>query len=276
MEELNKNQLVLLNILVSFVVSIATGVLTVSLMTEAPQSVTQTINRVVERTIERVVPGQTQIKEVPIIVTEEDLIMKAISTASSSIATVYTTVDGKLKTIGLGFFVRNDLLVSSLTATATDKMTISVSGRQFEVKSAGVDVVNVTLLKVGSEITASAVTKDNKANIFSALDLSQKNEPITIIPLNLSAANPTVGQTVIGLGDQDSASSVVSVGIVSSLYNAAASDADPLIIVRTNAATAENIGGPLLNIKGEVVGINISQAKALSSKTLKIAIDAVK
>ncbi len=53
-EDLNKNQIILLTLLVSFVTSIATGIVTVTLIDQAPAPVAQTINQIVERTIERV------------------------------------------------------------------------------------------------------------------------------------------------------------------------------------------------------------------------------
>lgn len=59
-EELTKQQLILLALLVSFITSIATGIVTVSLMDQAPQSVTQVIDRVVERTVERVMPNDDE------------------------------------------------------------------------------------------------------------------------------------------------------------------------------------------------------------------------
>ena len=97
MEDLNKNQIILLTLLVSFITSIATGIVTVSLFEQAPQGVTRTINRVVERTVERVVPGETTsiIKEVPVIVTEEELIVKAINSVSpTDIVLLYLPSNG--------------------------------------------------------------------------------------------------------------------------------------------------------------------------------------
>jgi uncharacterized membrane-anchored protein YitT (DUF2179 family) len=57
MEDLNKNQIVLLTLLVSFVTSIATGIMTTSLLQVAPVEVTRNINRIVEKTIETVTPA---------------------------------------------------------------------------------------------------------------------------------------------------------------------------------------------------------------------------
>jgi len=87
MESLNKQQLILLALLVSFVTSIATGIVTVSLMDQAPAGVTQTINRVVEKTIERVVQAPAQPAAVvtkEVIVTEQDLITAAIEKNTNS------------------------------------------------------------------------------------------------------------------------------------------------------------------------------------------------
>jgi diacylglycerol kinase len=83
MEDLNKNQIILLTILISFVTSIATGIMTVSLLMEAPVEVTNTINRVVEKTIETVTPeivnNSKQTKEVvTVVVSEDDKVVSAI------------------------------------------------------------------------------------------------------------------------------------------------------------------------------------------------------
>jgi len=99
MEDLNKQQMVLLTLLVSFVTSIATGIITVALLAEAPPEVPQTVNRIIERTIERVVPDETDnneptrietiTKEVTVTVKEDDLFTGAVEKNIGKIAKVY-------------------------------------------------------------------------------------------------------------------------------------------------------------------------------------------
>ncbi len=82
MEDLNKNQIVLLTLLVSFVTSIATGIMTASLLQEAPIEVTRNINSIVEKTIETVVPAtpSTPQKEITtVVVKEEDRVIESIN-----------------------------------------------------------------------------------------------------------------------------------------------------------------------------------------------------
>ncbi|MDE2041149.1 MAG: trypsin-like peptidase domain-containing protein [Patescibacteria group bacterium] len=59
MNDLSKQQLILLALLVSFVTSLATGIVTVSLMDQAPDGTTRTVSQVIERTIEQMSPGTT-------------------------------------------------------------------------------------------------------------------------------------------------------------------------------------------------------------------------
>lgn len=96
MEDLTKQQIVLVTILTSFVTSIATGIVVVSLVDTTPQgNVVQTINRVVERTIEKVVtpePAQQQAAAIQtvktVIVPAEDVIAQATEKTINSVGTV--------------------------------------------------------------------------------------------------------------------------------------------------------------------------------------------
>ena len=106
MENLNKQQIILLTLLVSFVTSIATGIVTVSLMDQAPAGVTQTINHVVERTIEKVVPSDTnpnQIVKETVVINEDDKVSEVIDKNRSALVRIYGTNEGGIsKFFGVG------------------------------------------------------------------------------------------------------------------------------------------------------------------------------
>ena len=92
MDNLTKNQLIMLVLLVSFVTSLVTGIVTVSLVNQAPAPFTQTINRV----IEKIVPtgnGQQQAASLPTPLTREESIVKVVKDVSSSVVSVVATKD---------------------------------------------------------------------------------------------------------------------------------------------------------------------------------------
>src|SRR3989339_551791 len=115
MEDLNKNQIILLVLLISFVTSIATGIMTTALLQEAPIEVTRNINRIVEKTIETVTtptnittPGQKEVTTV--VVKEEDLIMSSIDKNVKSIVriTEKDSVTGVVNFFGLGLVINKE------------------------------------------------------------------------------------------------------------------------------------------------------------------------
>ena len=57
MEHLNKQQIILLALLVSFVTSIATGIVTVSLINQAPAGTTNTVERIIEDSVAAALPS---------------------------------------------------------------------------------------------------------------------------------------------------------------------------------------------------------------------------
>ncbi len=281
MEELNKNQIVLLTLLVSFVTSIATGIVTVTLMDQAPTAVTQTINRVVERTIEKAVPGETKVttvvKEVPVVVTEDKLIVDVINNTSSGAVRI-ANVDGKT-TLGTGFIVNKNGLIAtaelllipptpeavegapapSTPAIPTDYQVFFNNSKSLPAKLVKTSVeVGVALLKVdlGDLADVTKITGETGASFKE------------LVTLKLAESKPLPGQTVVALGLPDEGPINVSGGLVSSVY----ADSASVTLIKTTAANISNLGGPLFNTAGEVIGLNRAVGTAIGAEMIRQAI----
>lgn len=255
LNKLNKNQIVLLTLLVSFVTSIATGIVTVTLIQQAPPSITQPVERVVLRTVEKVVESgepRTIVKEVPVIITEEQLIVEVVGNASPSVVTITGSKVGATTTsvLSVGFVARADGLIVASNQITLEKEQV------YKVKLAN-----------GKEVEASLVS-DPTAKI-AVLKLK---EFTAVKPLSLSGEDLAVGQTVIAVGSTGVESSAVAVGIVSGVTKA---DEVNLGKIRTSAANIDNIGAPLLNVKGKVVGFSEGSSVALTQDAIKLAIDSI-
>lgn len=272
MEELNKNQIVLLTLLVSFVTSIATGIVTVTLLEQAPPTVTQTINRVVERTIEKTVPGETKtttvIKEVPVVVTEEQLIVDVINASAPS---VLRLADKSGATLGSGFIVTKEGLLAT-----TDK--IIPSGQSATANSA--PAAYQVFFNDNRVATAQVLRSDAKRGItLLKTDLASVRDvdgkPVSaplFVGLELSDTEALPGQTVVALGVPDNGPITVSGGIVSGLFSNVASST---VFINTSAANQNNLGGPVVNTKGKVVGISADVGLALTAKMVRETLNAL-
>ncbi|MBI2482405.1 MAG: trypsin-like peptidase domain-containing protein [Candidatus Vogelbacteria bacterium] len=263
MEELNKNQIIMLALLVSFITSIATGIVTVSLMDQSPQGVTQTINQVIERTVEKVVQAPAAVgtvKEVPLIVTGEDLLIKAINQASGGVVHIeakstYSRDENKQGT-GFLFLNKNNLVI-------TTNLVVPNRGFHYEVSSS-----------LGSSTSATLVNVDTKTGLV----VLRLDKPITVKGdistwPTVSGADTTIGQMVVALGAA-ATDPIVAIGNITGVTSGVASTS--LTSLLTTAATTQTIGGPLLNLKGEIVGMVSGTGTAIPGKYLNILIDSVK
>ena len=274
MDELNKNQIILLTLLVSFVTSIATGIVTVTLLDQAPPGVTQTINRIVERTVEKVVPGETRvstvIKEVPVIVTEEELIVKAINHGAKSFVRLIN-VDNEELVWGGGFVVTGGRVVAlskiftlaGATTTTVIPLKLKIvldDGRKILAENLSARHQDGSVVGLAEAASLLAVFKimDDQANELSDLELVEDDA--------------VIGQTVIALGADDRSGITAAVGIISGFLS---SGMTPAPLLMTNAASSENDGGPLLNIKGQVVGLNDGIGLALPVSTIRAVLAAL-
>lgn len=255
-EQLTKAQIVLLTLLVSFITSIATGIVTVTLMDQAPASMTQTINRVVERTVERVIPSEgglassvsssgERIKEVTVVVKENDLITEAIAQNSKSLVRITKRVSGKPEDntgpfVGVGFFVRNDGII------ATDATLVSRE-------------LYVITMESGAHYMAKAIPNMPKSSI-TLLKVEPTDPPSAGTFPFVKLADPAMvklGQTAISVSGELRTS--VAVGVITDLELTEATETRPATVTRVRTDLTDSrvgYGSPLFNIFGEVIGIH--------------------
>ncbi|TSC58942.1 MAG: hypothetical protein Greene041679_23 [Parcubacteria group bacterium Greene0416_79] len=286
MESLNKQQLILLALLVSFVTSIATGIVTVSLMDQAPPAVTQTINRVVEKTIERVVAAPSQPASVittkeTVVVKADDLVIKAIEKNVGQMVRIIEQI-GASENKEEGF-VGIGLIVSS------DGLIVSDFGIAFQKEDAAGALLPEEYLGVfqdGERVSLAVARGDRDAGLIAFKIVAEergkeKKEPkVFPAPAQFAKAEPKLGQTIVVVGGAES--TVVSTGIVANLLrvdsetteggaatgtpqrSATTTPAAPSLAgIKTDIAGAELVrGAVLLNLSGEVIGMSAGGGRA--------------
>ncbi|KND47751.1 MAG: hypothetical protein AB201_02335 [Parcubacteria bacterium C7867-006] len=253
MEDLNKNQIILLTLLISFVTSIATGIMTTSLLQETPIEVTRNINRIVEKTIETVTPaavttsGQKEVTTV--VVKEEDLIVDSINKNLKSIVRIKEK-DGNVGTVsfyGIGLVLTKDGVIAAdrKYLPAGNVYTVTMSdGKEFPLIPMGVDKqTNFILFKAnqGEKVT------DKTSYPFS--------------PAVLGDSDPKLGQTIIALGGNDT--NAIAVGRVISLdmkeSGVGTSTIKYLSGINTDISIKDLVdGSPAFNLSGDVIGFKLS------------------
>lgn len=272
MENLNKNQIILLTLLVSFVTSIATGIVTVTLMDQAPAGVTQTVNRVVERTIERVVPGEPVerviVKEVPVEVTQDELVRKVIYESTPALVRLSTREGAAL---GSGFVVSDDGLVLTIASLLPQLR----EGERYRVALRSGDVLDGRVTKFSTESDLALIKLDpvmlatTKIKLLAAATVATSTPPTGgWAPLALYEGEITLGQSVVALGSPDAGPLNVAFGIIAAVDRVFDS-AHPTALLATNVANTLNQGGPVLSIRGQLLGINKALGQAIDVGTIK-------
>jgi S1-C subfamily serine protease len=257
MEDLNKNQIILLTLLISFVTSIATGIMTTSLLQEAPLEVTRNINRIVEKTIETVTtpssittPGQKEVTTV--VVKEEDLIINSIDKNIKSIV----RINEKDAMLGTSSFYGIGLVANSNGLIVADRKTVIVGNTY------------IAKMNDGTEFTLIPQDVDKQTNfiLFKSIIPEKTTENTKIssyvfTPATLSDQEPKLGQTLTSLGGEVNNS--VSVGRVVSLdtkeSGTGTSTVKYLSNINTDLPTTNLVdGSPVFNLSGEVVGVELA------------------
>ena len=242
-DELNKQQIVLLTLLVSIVTSVATGITVISLVGQNPvQTVTQTVNRVVERTIETIIEptkGDDEEKNtkpiekeiVTVVVNAEDLTIDAIERNSKSIVRVIDSKTGIF--ISIGVIIKNDGTIY-LPAFAYNKRASYVG--EFE----------------GGTFPLELVLREDVNDLVIMKPVLEET-PIEFSTVNVgSSESLKLGQSVISLSG--SKTNTVSIGVVTSIN--VSEETSDLISINTSVNSGNIVRGSiLLNLQGKVVGI---------------------
>jgi serine protease Do len=123
-------------------------------------------------------------------------------------------------------------------------------------------VEDVSVLRVrlsdGTTTSARVVARDSEADL--ALLKIDVPRPLATIPLG-TASDLMVGETVIAIGNAYGYEHTVTVGVVSALKRDVTLNKDVSYksLIQTDASiNPGNSGGPLVNIRGELVGVNVA------------------
>jgi S1-C subfamily serine protease len=150
------------------------------------------------------------------------------------------TQERKIEGQGSGFIIDQAgvILTNAHVVSKADKVTVTLKdGREFQGKVQGTD-----------EITDLAVVK-----------IETKGAKIPVAPLG-NSDNVEVGDWAIAVGNPVGLNNTVTLGIISTMGRSSAEVGIPdkrVEFLQTDAAiNPGNSGGPLLNDKGEVIGIN--------------------
>ncbi len=110
----------------------------------------------------------------------------------------------------------------------------------------------IVLLQDDGEYESRLIARDPDVDL-ALLSIDATN----LTPLKPASVSPRVGEMVFAFGHPWGQRNTVTRGIVSALVTAQNRRGDKLPVVRSDVPLAPgNSGGPLVNAKGEVVGIN--------------------
>ncbi len=246
MEQLTKQQIVLLCLLVCFVSSIATGTVIISLSDQATPQVSQTVNHVIERVVEKATStGTPQATKETVIVKDDQAVVDAIAGVSKSVVRITGVPIGSAvaRFVGLGVIVSSSgRAVAALGGNDPRNMTLSA-------ELAGGNIVAISYVSTDSVTGLSLFQADQSSD-------PQNARAYTAATLG-DSDSLKLGQAVVAISGETDPS--VGTGIVSSLLQKTVSSPDKggvgkivAALVPTNGFDSQSI---LANLLGEVVGI---------------------
>ncbi|MCX6713832.1 MAG: serine protease [Candidatus Vogelbacteria bacterium] len=262
--DLNKTQFLLVVFLVMLMTAAVTAIITIALFDQTQGSFGGKMDNVVVRTIDRIVPGATTtivriIKEVPTpLPNQGEMIAQAVESSLPSLVQLQNKTEKGVENIGTGVAVSGQLIATAsrlLPAEAKD--------------------ITIVFPKATSQ--ASIIYRDESGVAFLRMVATTTN----LVPFAINASSTSnVGHTSISLVLAENNTPDIVTGLILGtselVSNATASSSLAQEVLRTSSVTERNVGGPVLNEQGNLIGIGISRGYALSIKSLKALIDQLK
>ena len=234
MNDLTKQQMILVALLVSFVTSLATGIVTVSLLDQAPDGTTRTVSQVIEKTIQQIVPADSSASASDAVVATHDAASAALAVQNSVVR--FTSGDGKTAG-GLG------LIVNKAGVIVTDKSAIA----QLSNYSA--------TLPDGSTIPVAVIQSQENGDIVFLEAFGPQSIGHTFTPVQY-ASSATLGESVLTLSG--TTTYTLTQGIIDETPGTSTHD----ISISTNISPSKSTpGSPLFTMDGGVLGIRTSSLK---------------
>lgn len=233
---------------------------------------------------------------------QDDLVVKVVEVASPAVVSVVATKDVPVveqyfvDPFGSDPFFRQffggdgGLKIPQYRERGTRKQEIS-SGTGFIVSADGLIVTNkhvvadpdasyTVLMNDGRKLPANVLARDPLQDL-AVIKISGSNFPYLKLG---DSSKVKIGQTAIAIGNAlGEFKNTVSVGVISGLHrsvvaNGGASGPEALQeLIQTDAAiNPGNSGGPLLNVSGEVIGIDTAMAQGAENIGFAIPINKAK
>ena len=217
------------------------------------------------------------VKEVPVVVTEDKLIVDVINNTSPGAVRI-TSADGQTA-LGTGFIVNKNGLIATAELLLIPPAPEAVEGTEvptppptptdYQIFFNNSKSLPAKLVKTSADVGV-ALLQVNLGELADVTKITGEagvpfREPVV---LKLATAKPLPGQTVVALGLPDEGPINVSGGLISSVY----ADSASITLIKTTAANISNLGGPLFNTAGEVIGLNRAVGTTISAEMIGRAI----
>lgn len=216
--------------------------------------------------------GEQQVR----IVTDEDAIVEVVDTADPAVVKIVATTEAQPSNPFEYFFGRGEPRVQRGIGSG---FIFDYNGRHLVLTNSHV-VGEAQQIKVqmrdGQEFNASLLG-DDPASDVAVLELEGDVDELPTVTLG-DSDELAIGEWVVAIGHPFAFDHTVTVGIVSAQGSRSPGPQMPARnMIQTDAAINQgNSGGPLLNIKGELIGINTAIRPEAQSIGFAISVDTLR